>query len=451
MGDLRVQPQPDSHLDLQDGYKNSEIGTFPQEWQIVRLENLFEIQQGKALSKKSRMGVSPRPFLRTANVLWNKVDLTTLDMMDFTGNEAAKLSLLPGDLLVCEGGDIGRTAIWHGEIEGCCYQNHVHRLRTSRPDVEPRFYMFWMQAALRLLGLYEGAGNKTTIPNLSKARLGSFSVPLPSPSEQRAIAHVLRTIQKAIETTEQVIEASQELKRSLMNHLFTYGSVPVDEAEQVPLKETEIGPVAEHWKVVELRGITTRGKQLNPTKTPDRMFNYIDVSSVSRESLSVQDYTEYEGRDAPSRARKLVKSGDTIFATVRPSLKRVAKIPAELDSYICSTAFCVIRANTELADPGFIFFAASADSFVERVSEHQRGSSYPAVADRDVLDELIPLPPLNEQRDISRMLRTADEKIAAEVRRKQSLGVLFKTFLHDLMTGKVIVDDLDLSAVEETI
>ncbi len=151
MDDLKLQPQPNPDPDAQNRFKNSEIGILPREWKIVELANLFEIQQGKALSKKSRMGVSPRPFLRTANVLWGKVDLTTLDMMDFTDRESEKLSLLPDDLLVCEGGDIGRTAIWQGEIEGCSYQNHVHRLRTSRRfDVEPAFFMYWMQAALRL-------------------------------------------------------------------------------------------------------------------------------------------------------------------------------------------------------------------------------------------------------------------------------------------------------------
>ncbi len=140
--------------------------------------------------------------------------------MDFTAEEMTELALQPGDLLVCEGGDVGRTAMWQGELGECYYQNHIHRLR-ARVDVYPRFYMYWMQAAIQYRGLYLDAANRTTIPNLSRSRLGAFQIPLPPLHEQRAIADVLDTVQRAREATERVIAASRELKRSLMRHLLT--------------------------------------------------------------------------------------------------------------------------------------------------------------------------------------------------------------------------------------
>lgn len=221
----------------------------PSEWKICKLQDLFSIQQGKALSKKYRNGKSPFPFLRTANILWGKLELIPLDEMDFTEQERERYALMPGDLLVCEGGDIGRTAIWNGEIQDCYFQNHIHRLRTDRDYVVPRFYMYWMQAAIKQLRLYTGEGNITTIANLSKSRLGSFIVPLPPLKEQSAISGILSLAQEAIEATEKVISATKELKKSLMQYLFTYGPVPVDQADQVPLKETEIGMIPEHWEV----------------------------------------------------------------------------------------------------------------------------------------------------------------------------------------------------------
>ncbi|BCP66526.1 restriction endonuclease subunit S [Thermus thermophilus] len=226
---------------LPDGYRLTELGPLPEEWRVVRLGEVFDIQQGKALSRKRDKGIRPRPFLRTANVLWGHIDLRTLDYMDFTPEEEKKYALQQGDLLVCEGGEIGRTAIWEGQISGVYYQNHLHRLRRKAENIEPLFYMYWFQAALTLLGLYRGTGNKTTIPNLSRTRLAAFPIPLPPLPEQRAIAYVLRTVQRAKEATEQVIAAARELKKSLMRHLFTYGPVPVDRADAVEMQETEIG------------------------------------------------------------------------------------------------------------------------------------------------------------------------------------------------------------------
>jgi len=89
-----------------------------------------------------------------------------------------------------------------------------------------------------------------------------------------------------------------------------------------------------------------------------------------------------------------------------------------------------------LIDGDYLFFSVCHEGFVTRVAERQRGSSYPAVADNDVLGEFIPLPPLPEQREIARILQTVDRKIEVEEDRKQALEVLFKTLLHHLMTAK---------------
>ncbi|HAA81425.1 MAG TPA: hypothetical protein DCE09_07710 [Thermoanaerobacter sp.] len=201
--------------------KETEIGLVPEHWEVVRLGDIFEIQQGKALSPKHRMGKSPFPFLRTANILWGQIDLSVVDEMDFTDEEVQRFKLLPGDLLVCEGGDIGRTAIWRGELSVCCYQNHIHRLRSKNQEIEAEFYMYWMQAAILLFSLYLGQENKTTIPNLSKSRLATFAVPFPSLLEQRAIARVLQAVDKKLQVEKIRKQALEILFQSLLHNLMT--------------------------------------------------------------------------------------------------------------------------------------------------------------------------------------------------------------------------------------
>jgi type I restriction enzyme S subunit len=243
--------------DLPDGFQMTELGPLPKEWRVVRLGEVFDILQGKSLSAKQNKGVRPRPFLRTSNVYWGYLDLSKLDVMDFTEEEEQKFALQHGDLLVCEGGDVGRTAMWEGQMQGVYYQNHLHRLRARDNNVRPVFVMYWLQTAFTLLNLYSGSSNKTTIPNLSQGRLAVFPIPLPPLDEQRAIAHVLRTVQRAKEATDGVIAALKELKKSLMQHLFTYGTVAVGAKNFSPQQETEIGPLPAHWRVVRLGEVAT--------------------------------------------------------------------------------------------------------------------------------------------------------------------------------------------------
>jgi type I restriction enzyme S subunit len=206
---------------LRQVFESEEI----KKWERIRLGELFYVQQGVAMSPKRREGISPHPFLRTLNVLWAHIDLSMLDQMDFNDEEVAKLSLKPGDLLVCEGGEVGRTAIWRGELEGCLYQNHIHRLRRLSDNTVPDFYVYWMQAAFQVFGSYSGQESKTTIPNLSGSQLKLFKVPLPLVEEQRRIASELREkiaqAEKLKAAIEKQLEAINALPQAILRKAFS--------------------------------------------------------------------------------------------------------------------------------------------------------------------------------------------------------------------------------------
>ena len=206
-------------------------------WTWRPLGELFEIGAGKAMSAAARNGPDKTPFLRTSNVLWDEIDLTSVDEMSIPEHELSTKLLKRGDLLVCEGGEIGRAAIWNGEVETLSFQNHLHRLRPIVEEVEPRFYVYFLQSAFTQLGLFEGAGNQTTIPNLSRNRLAGLQVPQPPLSEQKAISAALSRVRDAISAQDQIVAITQDLKRTAMRTLFTCGLR--DESQ----KETEIGPV----------------------------------------------------------------------------------------------------------------------------------------------------------------------------------------------------------------
>jgi type I restriction enzyme S subunit len=160
------------------------------------------------------------------------------------------------------------------------------------------------------------------------------------------------------------------------------------------------------WRFASLGDVCVKTQTVDPTKWPDRIFSYIDVSSVSNKTFGIDQVNELVGRDAPSRARKRIEAEDVIFATVRPTLMRVAQVPTDLHGQVCSTGYVVLRPDGEL-DARFLYYSLFRSEFRETMEHLQAGASYPAVTDRQVLQQQIPLPPLFEQKGIVAVLDQA--------------------------------------------
>jgi type I restriction enzyme S subunit len=196
----------------------------PPDWRWVRLGDIFDLQQGVSMSPKRRRGENPKPFLRTRNIGWGEVYTTSLDEMDFTESEIEKLHLKQGDLLVCEGGDVGRTAIWEDQLPLVLYQNHIHRLRAKDSTVLPKFFMYWMQAAYQIFRNYEKEESRTAIPNLSGSRLKAFLAPLPPIEVQKRTVEYLEVLRQKVtalkETQDNAGLELQRLEQSILDKAF---------------------------------------------------------------------------------------------------------------------------------------------------------------------------------------------------------------------------------------
>ena len=182
------------------------------------------------------------------------------------------------------------------------------------------------------------------------------------------------------------------------------------------------------WKRERLEKLCLKTSQKDPRKDPETPFIYVDVSSISTQSFSIVEAKSLIGKNAPSRARKLIRKDDIIFATVRPTLKRVAIISDEFDNQICSTGYCVLRPNKMHLFPPFLYFQLLTEKTTNRVAALQKGATYPAISDSDLFSQLILLPPLPEQRAIARALRAVQaaretrlREIALERERKAAL------------------------------
>lgn len=160
--------------------------------------------------------------------------------------------------------------------------------------------------------------------------------------------------------------------------------------------------------LVSIRKLIKRTKQINPQDLGESSFVYVDISSIDKDAKKVTAPQILKAVDAPSRARKEIRTNDVLVSTVRPNLNSVAIVPPEYDNQIASTGFCVLRSNNSLLDPYYLFYFTQSSCFVTHLSKLSIGAGYPAVSDDDVFDTEIPLPPLDEQKRIAEILQKAD-------------------------------------------
>jgi type I restriction enzyme S subunit len=172
-----------------------------------QLGNIAESRLGKMLSKEAKKGARPRPYLRNANVQWDCIDLDDLYEMDFDEREEEKYGLQSGDLLVCEGGEIGRAAVWQGELKECYFQKALHRVRLRDSRASPRYLMHFIAWA-STNGAIAELRTGSAIPHLTGIRLKTLEIIWPTASEQHRIVDYLDGVQAQVAELKRLQAAS---------------------------------------------------------------------------------------------------------------------------------------------------------------------------------------------------------------------------------------------------
>jgi type I restriction enzyme, S subunit len=419
-------------------------------WNCRPLGELFEIGAGKTMSAAARTGVEKVPFLRTSNVLWDDIDLSTLDEMSMSAQEFAEKSLKAGDLLVCEGGEIGRAAVWDGRIEAMSFQNHLHRLRPLRPNVEPRFYVYFLQSAFTQLGIFEGAGNRTTIPNLSRNRLAALDVPHPPVDEQRAIANSLAELRRSMKVHDRATTIVMELKASAMRELLTRG------LRGEPQKETEIGPVPHTWTIETFSDIREWLQYGTSTRCKSELATYpvLRIPNVEAGRVDTSD-VKYCDLPRAEADKYLLREGDLLFIRTNGVLERLGStaVYQGRPEHALFASYLIRARLKDGIDPRYVSYFYSS----ERGTSLVAGRATPASDGKYNLNTgtidslLLPVPPtIEEQREIVAVLEAIERKIDLHREKSRLIEDLFKGLLHKLMTGEIRVSDLDLSVLSPT-
>lgn len=431
-----VKSKKTKQIGIDGPYDKWQAGSF-----VDLNDKSFAFKNGLWKGKSNKL--SRAVVIRGANFRPNgKMDSGELLELFVDVKQLSDRRLVEGDILIERSGGgpkqpVGRVAYFDMENAGIDYSfsNFTTRLRIlDKKRIYPKFIFY------RLLHFYATAlgasfqSGSTGIRNLDFSKYKTDAkIPLLEISEQKKIAGVLSGLQKTVENQEKIISGLRELKAATMAKLFREG------LRGEPLKNTEIGEIPRSWRPAMLSEVCGDTGTLNPAKTPEKIIEYVDVSSVSREECRIVSSTRYKGGDAPGRARNLVEHRDVIFATVRPTLRRVALIPNDLDGQLVSTAFCVIRAIEPRAYPEYLYYVVSSPAFIAQVGRLERGANYPAVTDTNVLSQKIPLPDYGEQKEIASELMKIDKALSTNTEKAKHLTDLFTVTLNQLMTGKVRV------------
>jgi type I restriction enzyme S subunit len=387
---------------------------FPSEWKIARLGDIARIRYGKAKPNAS----GNIPVIGSGGIYAH----TVTALVDFP------------TIVVGRKGTAGE--VWLADSP--CWPS------------DTTFYLEWKKEAhlhfiFNFLRLNKPSGEhaKTTLPSLQRADLEKIVIPQPSVDEQRRIARVLATIQRAMEVQEKVIAAARELKRSLMKHLFTYGPVPVTETARVPLKETEIGPVPEAWGIVPLQSLCVKKVTDGTHKTPryiETGVPFVSAVNISSGKIDFNSCKRISREEHELLTKRCRPEREDILLSKVGTVGIVAKVETDAEFSIF-VQLALLKPNKKILNPDFLYFALSTDTLQGRIHNRASQSTMQYIGVGKIAELEIPLPSLPEQEHVAQMLLAVDRKIEAEENRKAALQALFKTMLHHLMTGKIRVHE----------
>jgi type I restriction enzyme S subunit len=195
------------------------------------------------------------------------------------------------------------------------------------------------------------------------------------------------------------------------------------------------------WRTVLLDEICARVPNFDPTRTPNKQYEYVDIGAIDNVRGQIAWPKTFAGKDAPSRARRPIQRDDVLFSNVRTYLRNVARVTNGVTAGLCSTGFTVLR-PTKLLDSSYLYHYVRSDGFITAVTPKQTGTHYPATSDRVVLRQTIPLPPTTrEQQRIAEKLDEIALRLESTNAHLESVAGILQRFrlsvLAVVMSGKL--------------
>lgn len=430
---------------VENGFIKTGIGLIPEDWKTITLEDekLFEFTNGLWKGKKA-------PFV-TIKVIRNtnfnndgSLSLSDVAELDVEEKQFIKRQLSEGDIILERSGGgpkqpVGRVVFFDLKMGNYSFSNFTTRIRVKDINkIQPKYILYYLLHFYNRGCTYELQQRTTGIRNLNFKDYKKTQVPLLSLTEQQKIIHVLSKIQQAIEQQDRIIETTRELKKSLMQKLFTEG---LHGEEQ---KETEIGLMPKSWEVKCINEISDKLLGGGTPSTKISEYWNGNIHWTTSKKLGEQIYL-FDGekkiteQGVNNSSTSLIPKNNLLIST-RVS---VGKVVVNKEDIAISQDLTGTIINKKLYNAEFLAYQIKTIRIQKIFDEQKRGATIKGITREDLKGIKLTVPDLKEQTKIAVILLCLDKKLQQAESKKQTLQALFRTMLNQLMTGKVRVKDFD--------
>ena len=453
------------------------LGDVPEHWGVKRAGLAYSIQLGKMLQPDSSEAEDDQyEYLKALHVQWETIQTNDLPVMWASNYEVSKYSIKRGDLLVCEGGEVGRCGILKEDLENVIIQNSLHRVR-SKNNLN-LFLMFVLENAASK-NWFDILCNKATIAHFTGDKFSALRIPLPPPHEQQAIAAFLDRETGRIDT---LIDKKQRLLELLAEQRTALISATVTGKIDITTEDTEgtekgnkqfrefrafrgypkykpsgvewLGDIPKHWVVTELRRFVrfiTSGSRGWAEHYSDAGKIFVRIGNLTRHSIDI-DLSDIQYVDPPEGAegeRTKIASGDILFS-ITAYIGSVAVATEEIAGAYINQHIALVRPLIDKIYPRFVAYAGFSDYGQAQLSGQGYGGTKVQLALDDVKSLRIALPPLPEQQAIADFLDREMAKIdtlsAKVVTVIERLKEYRTALISSAVTGKINVSTCAESA-----
>lgn len=418
-------------------YKDTPIGKIPVDWEVVRLGDVCDVIGGSTPSTKNKeYWGGDIPFATPTDItsLQGREISDTKRSITPAGLSSCGSRLLPaGSILLTSRATLGACAINTRPMA----TNQGFASLFCNERAYNRFIFYKMIALQREL---DRLGSGSTFKEISKSNVRSLIFPLPPLPEQEKIAEILTTVDDAIEKTTQIVENAKEFKKGLMQKLFTEG------IGHTEFKETKIGKIPEYWEVVQLSEILVGQKSTYGIYKERRLYGE-GVPILKIGDVFQRDFYWGEKAKRVILSEKELLSNEVLVNDILIAVASVKQEGVGKVMYVSrlneKTAFdhnlASIRTNSNKCNPKFLFYTLKSRIVRKKIESllTKVGTTFLKASEIDKL--LIPLPPLNEQRQVAEIFLEVDAEIEKEQTYKSELEKLKKGLMQVLLTGKLRV------------